>query len=63
MEKMAILRRHLMGKMSVLEVDLPPENGSRPYVRITRFLDLKGRSDDGEETAYWGADYLEVARG
>ena len=32
-------------------VDLPLQNRFRPYVGIMRLLDLKGRPDDGEETA------------
>ena len=41
--------------------DLPPENGSRPYVRIMWFLDLKGRSGYDKETAYGGAGHREAA--
>ncbi len=43
--------------------DLTPENDSRPYVRIMRFLDLKGRSDHGDETSHGGADHLEATGG
>ena len=51
------------GMRGGIQSDLPPSNGSRPYVRIMRFLDLKGRSDDGEETAHWRADHIEATRG
>ncbi len=44
-------------------IGLTPENGSRPYVRIMRFLDLKGSSGYGEETAHGGTDHIEASGG
>ncbi len=43
--------------------DLTPKNGSRPYVRILRCLDLKGSSDYDAGTAHGGADYFEASGG
>jgi type I site-specific restriction-modification system R (restriction) subunit len=41
--------------------DLTPESRSRPYVRIRAALDLKGRSDHGEETSHGRADHRQAA--
>ena len=41
--------------------DLTPNNESRLYVRIIRFLDGKWRSDYGEETSQRGTDHIKAS--
>jgi len=45
------------------QLDLTPITESGLYVRIMRFLDVKGRSEDGEETAHGGTDHIEASGG
>jgi len=40
-------------------IDLLPENESRPYVRIMRLLDLKGRSARGKASLHYGNKSLQ----